>query len=1199
MMSLSNPSQLSIRAGDEPIPGYRVDSLLGRGGFGEVWKCQAPGGLWKAIKFVYGTVGQDRATRELKSLNRIKDAQHPFLLTLERFEFIDGRLVIVTELADGSLEEEFMQRRARGSCGIPREQLLACLGDAADALDYLHQQHRLLHLDIKPGNLLLQGGHVKVADFGLLKDLKELDCSLVAGLTPVYAPPELFDGRPTVPSDQYSLAVVYQELLTGGRPFSGRTIAQLATQHIHAAPNLSLLPPADRPVIARALEKNPQRRFASCREFIAALHQAGLRSAAAPVPMASLAGGEPLARLTAGWGGNDASADRLADGLRPPPVAIDELPPLNLASSVAHRQPPLGSAQRHALVIALGGSGREILGHLHRLVRQPHDGHPLAVHSLLIDTDVDSLHGADRLLRGDDRSTVQTLYLPLRSASEYQQVPAGRLRSISRRWLFNVPRNGQTVGLRPLGRLALVDHCQRVSRALDGVVADYQRLLSGGPPAVYVVGSLDGGTGSGIMYDVMHLLRHSLDQHGLEHAKVIPLLATTALTATTAPTLAAHNSACALSEMAHLTKIAHGYPGDAGAGWPSVPAARSPLGDAYVVAAGADQGPAPVPAQTIAHYVWLDAAAAGRVLEAARQPEGEHRVAELASARVRSVGLFRLEFPGGIEETLHAPMLVLRLTQQWCGPVVEGTEALAPLTARYLRDSSFTAADVLRGCWGWWPEGRSQRLERLARWHREHWMAVAGQSNSLDQALDELARHTFGKGGQQEPLKQWVPIQNRLLDGLVGNRLTLHEALAVVRQARMIAEAELAQVHAGSDAQQPLVLPSAAATAGEIVAYSERWLWRSVCQAAAQQYTRWLTAIAKLEQRLNDCLQAITRANRRLTAALEAESAPQWQAMDATWQQLAQSAVQQMLRQLAPRLLIAPLVDGPAAEPLASGGAAPPVRLADLLQEAAGLARALRLAAADAIAVGGEAHLPLPPDHAVGDSAADSRLGTPSAVEQPVAVPPPTGVVVDRDSADSSSATDPQAETRAEIRAWSQVDTLAESRSLLFTDEPGAFCEGANALRNEPDAPSDGAGTIGDGAEQAMSAGTAGAELAAERRPVPIEPIESVRREPSDYRALAATALAAVRPKLLECGGSQRLLLLVGSEDDRRLWATALADCHDGALTTVVVPGVPATLVCEAQGTKLADLKARVVAAVGGRDDVLARLHSRCDVSWG
>lgn len=225
MSTISTEPQATIQEGYEPIPGYRVESLLGRGGFGEVWKCEAPGGLKKAIKFVYGAMDQDRATLELKSLNRIKRVQHPFLLNLERFEFVEGRLVIVTELADGSLEDEFAQRRARGSCGIPREQLLSSLRDAADALDYLHQSHGLLHLDIKPGNLLVLGKHVKVADFGLLKDLKELDCSIVGGLTPVYAPPELFDGRPGLHSDQYSLAVMYQEMLTGIRPFSGRSIA--------------------------------------------------------------------------------------------------------------------------------------------------------------------------------------------------------------------------------------------------------------------------------------------------------------------------------------------------------------------------------------------------------------------------------------------------------------------------------------------------------------------------------------------------------------------------------------------------------------------------------------------------------------------------------------------------------------------------------------------------------------------------------------------------------------------------------------------------------------------------------------------------------------------------------------------------------------------------------------------------------------
>ncbi len=219
----------TIAPGYEPITGYTLEKKIGEGGFGEVWLANAPGGLKKAVKFVFGANDARRGSRELKSLERIKGVHHPFLLTLERFGIVDDRLVIVTELADGSLEDVLKRHQDRGSCGIPRAALLSYLHDAADALDYLHGSYQLQHLDVKPGNLLLVGGHVKVGDFGLLKDLREIDHSVIGGLTPIYAPPELFDGRPCINSDQYSLAVMYQELLTGTRPFSGRTIAQLAT----------------------------------------------------------------------------------------------------------------------------------------------------------------------------------------------------------------------------------------------------------------------------------------------------------------------------------------------------------------------------------------------------------------------------------------------------------------------------------------------------------------------------------------------------------------------------------------------------------------------------------------------------------------------------------------------------------------------------------------------------------------------------------------------------------------------------------------------------------------------------------------------------------------------------------------------------------------------------------------------------------
>src|SRR5207248_8532347 len=102
----------------EPIPGYRLLEQLGRGGFGEVWKCEAPGGLLKAVKFVAGHAGllhgSNGAEQELQALQRIKSLRHPFLLSIERVEVIDGELVLVTELADRSLHDLLVEYRAAG-----------------------------------------------------------------------------------------------------------------------------------------------------------------------------------------------------------------------------------------------------------------------------------------------------------------------------------------------------------------------------------------------------------------------------------------------------------------------------------------------------------------------------------------------------------------------------------------------------------------------------------------------------------------------------------------------------------------------------------------------------------------------------------------------------------------------------------------------------------------------------------------------------------------------------------------------------------------------------------------------------------------------------------------------------------------------------------------------------------------------------
>src|SRR5436189_24254 len=127
----------------EPIPGYRLLEPLGRGAFGEVWKCEAPGGLYKAIKFVYGNLkgrGQDsaQAEQELRAIQRIKSIRHPFLLAMDRVESVDGELIIVTELADKSLHELLEERQLADQPGIERDQLLALLREAAEVLDLMN-----------------------------------------------------------------------------------------------------------------------------------------------------------------------------------------------------------------------------------------------------------------------------------------------------------------------------------------------------------------------------------------------------------------------------------------------------------------------------------------------------------------------------------------------------------------------------------------------------------------------------------------------------------------------------------------------------------------------------------------------------------------------------------------------------------------------------------------------------------------------------------------------------------------------------------------------------------------------------------------------------------------------------------------------------------------------------------------------------
>jgi len=257
-----------------PVSGYKIHERLGSGHFGEVWRAEAPGGVAVAIKTI--PIRKQLAKHELSALELIKSLRHTFLIQLQAFWCTESQLYIVMELADGSLEDMLRQRQARGETGISHEELLRYIGEAAEALDYLHDQ-KVLHRDIKPANILVTGGHAKLGDFGLARLLQKDALSMTATSigTPLYMAPEVWDGKVGRRSDQYSLASTYVELRRGRPAFAADSMIELMRSHQQNDPDLDSLPPAEQRVLARALSKEPSGRFESCRQFARELAAAG------------------------------------------------------------------------------------------------------------------------------------------------------------------------------------------------------------------------------------------------------------------------------------------------------------------------------------------------------------------------------------------------------------------------------------------------------------------------------------------------------------------------------------------------------------------------------------------------------------------------------------------------------------------------------------------------------------------------------------------------------------------------------------------------------------------------------------------------------------------------------------------------------------------------------------------------------------
>ncbi len=287
----------------QQLGNYRLLRLLGRGGFAEVYlgehvylKSRA------ALKVLHTQLADEDAHQFVREAQLLASLSHPHIVRILDFAVQEGVPFLVMEYAPGGT----LRTRHPKLTLLPLDTIVAYVSQVAGALQYAHD-HRLIHRDVKPENMLLGSrSDVLLSDFGLAMlaphtlSASTQPIAPLAG-TPPYLAPEQLQGKAGPASDQYALGVVVYEWITGTQPFRGSPI-EVAMQHLSVPPpslreQVKDLPPAIEKVVLRALAKAPETRFASVDDFASALARA-CQEAVSP---------QPTPRSTTGTGGDHKS----------------------------------------------------------------------------------------------------------------------------------------------------------------------------------------------------------------------------------------------------------------------------------------------------------------------------------------------------------------------------------------------------------------------------------------------------------------------------------------------------------------------------------------------------------------------------------------------------------------------------------------------------------------------------------------------------------------------------------------------------------------------------------------------------------------------------------------------------------------------------------------------------------------------------
>ena len=264
---------------------YKIVRELGRGAMGVVYHAIDPNiGRPVAIKTIH--FGGNRKPEEIERMRErlFREARsagmlsHPGIVTIYDVEQQGDLAYIAMEYVDGPTLDQVLSEPQP----LEGPRLFSILGQTAVALDYAHSKG-IVHRDIKPANIMIsEDGTSKIADFGIAKIAAAENLTMTGSIvgTPHYMSPEQVQGQPVDGrSDQFSLAVIAYEMLTGEKPYTGEHLTTVVYKIVAEEPVLPhrlnpSLSTAIENVLRKALAKKPDARYRNCQEFIESMEKA-------------------------------------------------------------------------------------------------------------------------------------------------------------------------------------------------------------------------------------------------------------------------------------------------------------------------------------------------------------------------------------------------------------------------------------------------------------------------------------------------------------------------------------------------------------------------------------------------------------------------------------------------------------------------------------------------------------------------------------------------------------------------------------------------------------------------------------------------------------------------------------------------------------------------------------------------------------